>query len=415
MAKFCCLLMLCLLLLPAPAVAAEHELEGGHWFTLYDRENNVLLRTGIRIHVGDQFLDSDNRMYRVYKVDNRRLRAWAELVEDQGSLSPASPAQGLEGADSRRIALYHTHSGESYQPSDGVDSTDQSQGGVYKVGAQFTQSLEGQDALEVVHCQQTFFPYQGSYRRSRTAVLDFIEEDFDAIFDLHRDAAPWEEYYREIGDRELTQVMLVVGTQNPNYRVNEEFAWQLKAAADAMYPELVKGIFYARGDYNQDLHPRALLMEVGAHTNSRLHAETGAGLFAEVVYATLYGSSQTRENSATDAEIEKNPRLQSTADPPAARQGGLLKGVLTLLGLLAVGGSFYLFISTGSWAGVKEKLVEFKDNEFRDVLARIPWEKLRPGYILAQFKEIKVGKGSLSGLPGQLREWWNRLRGRTRI
>lgn len=59
--------------------------------------------------------------------------------------------------------------------------------------------------------------------------------------------------------------------------------------------------------------------------------------------------------------------------------------------------------------------MEFKDNEFRDVLARISWEKLRPGYILAQFKEIKVGKGSLSGLPGQLREWWNRLRGRTRI
>lgn len=414
MAKFCCLLVICLLLLPAPAFAQELELEDGRWFTLYDSENNVLLRTGIRIHVGDRFLDSDNRMYRVYKVDNRRLRAWAELVEAEGSLARSVPAQGLEGTDARRIALYHTHSGESYQPSDGVDSTDQTQGGVYKVGAQFTQRLEAQDTLEVVHCQQTFFPYQGSYRRSRTAVLDFIEEDFDAIFDLHRDAAPWQEYYREIGDQELTQVMLVVGTQNPNYRVNEEFAWLLKETADAMYPDLVKGIFYARGDYNQDLHPRALLLEVGAHTNSRSHAETGAGLFAEVVYATMYGRPQNGD-SETEAEIEENPQLQSTSDPPAARKGGLLKGVLTLMGLLAVGGSFFLFISVGSWAGVKEKLVEFKNNEFRDVLARIPWEKLRLGYILAQFKEIKVGKGSLTGLPGQLKEWWDRLRNRTRI
>src|SRR5690606_14672378 len=110
---------------------------------------------------------------------------------------------------------------------------------------------------------------------------------------------------------------------------------------------------------------------------------------------TMYGRPQNGD-SETEAEIEENPQLQSTADPPAARKGGLLKGVLTLLGLLAVGGAFFLFISVGSWAGVKEKLVEFKNNEFRDVLARIPREKLRPGYILAQFKESKVGNGEYS-------------------
>ncbi len=409
------LVTLLLVLMLAPAAAdSDTELKGGRWFTLYDEQHNVLLRTGIRIHVGDQFLDSDNRMYRVYKVDSERLRAWAELMEDEGILALPVQGQGLEGADARRIAVYHTHSGESYQPSDGVDSTDQRQGGIYKVGAQFSQRLEKKDSTEVIHLQQTFFPYNGSYRRSRTAVLELIQQDLDAVFDVHRDAAPWGEYFQEVLDMQLTQLMLVVGTQNPSYRVNEEFAWRLKAVADDMYPDLVKGIFYARGDYNQDLHPRALLLEVGAHTNSRLHAETGARAFADVVHATLYGV-QSQGNSETDTEIEENPQLQSTTNPPPGRKGGLLKGFLTLVGLLAVGGAFYLFISVGSWAGVRDKLVDFVNNEFRDVVAAIPWEKLRPGYILAQFKEIKLGKGDLHGLPSQLKEWWQRLRQRTKI
>ena len=275
----------------------------------------------------------------------------AELVEDQGSLSPASPAQGLEGP-TPADCLYHTHSGESYQPSTTASTPLTRAKAVVLKWAQFTQSLEGQDALEVVHCQQTFFPLSGLYRRSRTAVLDFIEEDFDAIFDLHRDAAPWEEYYREIGDRELTQVMLVVGTQNPNYRVNEEFAWQLKAAADAMYPELVKGIFYARGDYNQDLHPRALLMEVGAHTNSRLHAETGAGSLPK--WSRHLMAVPRPRRIATDAEIRRIPG--SNPLPTRLRPGGSLLRGADPVGSVG-GGRLFTSSSVRQLGGVKEKLV----------------------------------------------------------
>lgn len=399
------------LLLSAAQAYEKFELEDGRWYTLYDESHNVLLRTGIRIQVGDQFLDKDNCLYRVYKVDEGRLRAWARVVEDDSSL--ALPVQGLEGADSGNIAIYHTHSGESYEPSDGVHSTDQRPGGVYSVGGQFKESLEAQDSVEVNHVQQTFFPYSGSYRRSRSAVLDMLDEDWDAIFDVHRDAAPVGEYYEEVDGTEVTQVMLVVGTQNPTYRVNDEFAWQLKATADEIYPDLVKGIFYAQGDYNQDLHPRALLLEVGAHTNSRLHAEAGISLFGEVVFATLYGIPENPPVTETEEEIEESPPLQSTANPPPAQRGGVLKGFLTLAGMLGLGAIFFLFISTGSWTGVKEKLAQFKSEEFRDVFSRIPWEKLHTRYMLAQFREIKLG--SWEGMPDKVRRLWDRLRGRWRI
>jgi stage II sporulation protein P len=387
----------------------NYELEDGRWFTLYDEDHRVLLRTGIRIHVGDKFLDSDNKLYRVYKVDNQRYRAWAKFIEDMGSFVQPVQAEGIVDTDNRRIAVYHTHSGESYLPTDGVESTDQRQGGIYRVGAEFSMRLEEQ-TVDVTHNQDTFFPYSGSYRRSRTAVLNMLEDSPDAIFDIHRDAAPWGEYFEEVDGMQLTQILLVVGTQNPAFRVNEQFAWQLKAVSDTIYPDLVKGVFYARGDYNQDLHPRAILLEIGAHTNSRLHAETGARAFADVVFTAMYGEpNPVPGDEPTDEEVEQNPTLQSTVDPPPGRQGGLLKGVMTLLGLLGLGGGFYMFISVGSWSGVKQKLIDFKDNEFRDVISRVPWEKLRPQYIFSQFKAIKTGSGQLEGLSGRLGQWWNEL------
>lgn len=404
------LMLLILLALLGTPMAAHDDLElgDGRWFTLYNQKHQVLLRTGIRIHVGDKFLDRDNRMYQVYKVDSRRFRAWAKQVDNYGTFTAPVQSDGLAGADNKLVAVYHTHSGESYEPSDGVASTDTRQGGVYRVGDQFSQRLE-KDEVHVLHCQDTFFPYAGSYRRSRLAAQDLTAEGLDAIFDVHRDAAPWGEYFQEIEDMQLTQVMLVVGTQNPAFRTNEEFAWQLKEVADAMYPDLVKGVFYARGDYNQDLHPRALLLEIGAHANSRYHAEVGARAFADVVFATLYG---TKNVPPADEEIQKNRQLQPTANPPAARQGGLGKGVLTLFGLLGFGGIFYLFISVGSWEGVRGKLVDFWEKEFHDLAARIPWGKLDPRYIFAQFKEIKVGSGGLKGFPEQIRHWWERRRNR---
>jgi len=270
--------------------------------------------------------------------------------------------------------------------------------------------------LDVLHIQETFFPYSGSYQRSRPVAAEAVRGGADAIFDVHRDAAPWGEYFEEIEDMELTQVLLVVGTQNPTYRANEEFAWQLKEAADEMYPGLTKGVFYARGDYNQDLHPRALLLEMGAHTNSRLHAETGARAFADVVNATLYGKPAPGSDSETQREIEENPQLQSTVDPPRGSRGGVAKGLLTLFGLISLGGAFFLFISAGSWSAAREQLVRFVTVEFRDIVAGIPWEKLRPGSILAQFKEIRLGRGGEELLAG-IKEWWRSLweRGRNRL
>ena len=50
---------------------------------------------------------------------------------------------------------------------------------------------------------------------------------------------------------------------------------------DEVSPGLSGGIFMGKGNYNQDLTPRSILVEVGADTNSKTDAERGISLFAQ--------------------------------------------------------------------------------------------------------------------------------------
>lgn len=73
--------------------------------------------------------------------------------------------------------------------------------------------------------------------------------------------------------------------------MNLEYAMRIKAVADEKYPGIIEGIFDARGDYNQDLGPRMILLEFGAHTNPLELAEQAAQFFAEIIPAAAGLSS----------------------------------------------------------------------------------------------------------------------------
>ncbi|WP_353893813.1 stage II sporulation protein P [Proteinivorax hydrogeniformans] len=384
-----------------PAMA-EVETEDGSYYTLFDDDGNVLLKTGIVIQEGDKFVDQQNVTYEVYKVDESQKRAWAKKKEDQQN--PLEQEEGeepeqneaeahseieavgqfaqIEEADQRRIGLYYTHSGESFIPTEGYAQTDQRRGGIYEVGAVLAETLEELE-VEVLNDQTTHFPYSGSYRRSRRTASALLENDLDAIFDVHRDAAPWDGYYTEIDGEPVTQVLIVVGTQNPTYRANEGFAWWLKAVADEQNPGLMKGIFYARGDYNQDLHPRSLLLEIGGHQNSREHAEEGARLFAPAIVETLYGDPEKAEEEKAKIEKEAktkpqdeeddelDPKVMSTIDRGGPGGiGGIWQAILSLFLLAFVGGAIYLFISVGDTREIKRKLRKFFKKEFANQIKR---------------------------------------------
>lgn len=106
---------------------------------------------------------------------------------------------------------------------------------------------------------------------------------------------PPEVYEAEVEGVPTTKVRLVVGRQNQNREANLEYAKRLKAVADKLYPGLVEGIFDAKGNYNQDLGPKTILLEFGAHTNRLDHAKQAAEFFAKVVPAAAGLTPSTKE------------------------------------------------------------------------------------------------------------------------
>lgn len=281
------------------------EAREGTTYQIVDRNGRVITSIGMQVVRGDRYLDADNTLYRIFAVKGTNawaassgvvdLKAAAAAMADGASTGLArgasqSVAAAAAGAfQPVNIGIYFTHNDESYVPDQGVANLNSGPGGVHNVGHAFADRLREDGQVPVVSDAQHYPHDAGAYRRSRPTVMELLKWLPAAVFDVHRDAGPGDMYAAYVNNQWVTQVRLVVGRQNQNIRQNTAFAMSLKDLADQMYPGLVKGIFFARGNYNQDLFPRSLLLEVGTERNSQDAAIAGIRMFADVV-ARIFGS-----------------------------------------------------------------------------------------------------------------------------
>ncbi|MGB9905227.1 MAG: stage II sporulation protein P, partial [Desulfotomaculales bacterium] len=76
---------------------------------------------------------------------------------------------------------------------------------------------------------------------------------------------------------------------------NKKFAGELAEKINAKYPGLCLGVRVSDGRYNQHLHPRAVLVEMGSACNSTEEAVAGARLFADVLGELVLEILKNRE------------------------------------------------------------------------------------------------------------------------
>ncbi|MCR3921068.1 MAG: stage II sporulation protein P [Firmicutes bacterium] len=346
----------------------DGEHQSGQFYTMVDDDGDVIMRTARQITVGDEYINTDNNYYRVTSV--KEQRAVAELVRKVTLAEPsqegiiervdrllriALPVQSQDEQKSKKIAIYSSHGAESYIEGDGVESKDPG-GGIIDVADSLQKNLE-EKGIEVIRSKEPHTPHDaGAYGRSRRTVEEALKEQPDAIIDVHRDAVPEEEYIGEVEGKERVQVQLVVGRQNQNRANNQKFAEGVKKQADETYPGLIKGIFMARGSYNQDMSPRAMLIEVGSHTNDKDQAEESMALFSEVVNDFIYGTAEG-DQAASPAP--------TTSDGAG---GTALRAVLWLVVGIVAAVALYLLISTGGYQQMKQKLKDFRNKEMSNFL-----------------------------------------------
>lgn len=314
------------------------------------------------LHEGDEYISADNTLYRIASVENGQAIAerigeeimpdvsWLDAGDAQAVFSIAPEAEAVPAASERTdgkklIAMYVTHSDESYIPSDGTQSIN-GQGGIYDVAREFRDALQG-EGVDVILDESTHLPHDsGAYRRSRQTAERLLQKRPDAIIDIHRDGIPDEsEYACTIDGENASQVRLLVGRGNQNSDVNRAFAKEIKAVADKQYPGLIKDIFIGKGNYNQDLSPNAILLEFGTHTISKERVLHSTDMMANVVRTTLYGDES---GSAKGAEAVKN-----TASGKAK---GSMKGIAVMLVIVIVGVLLFAFAQTGGGSAMGRKL-----------------------------------------------------------
>jgi len=197
-----------------------------------------------------------------------------------------------------------------------------------EVGKALASALE-KLGYTVVWSDNSHLPHDGeAYVRSRRTALELIKHKPATLIDVHRDATPPEVYETEIDGKPSTKVRIVVGRQNENREMTLEYAKRIKAVADSKYPGIIEGIFDARGNYNQDLGPRMILLEFGAHTNPLELAEQAAQFFAEIIPAAAGLSSQ-----------DASQREARQTNPIA---GSSIFWILAIVGIVIVG---YLLIN----------------------------------------------------------------------
>lgn len=364
MKKLFCLLLTLLLL--APAALAEDAMDDSAVFTVTGEDGSALFSISHAVNVGDEYISRDNALYRIERVSGTTAAAvrvgeetmpdvsWLDTGEAQAVFAEAGDAvQAASGKmDSKKlIAMYVTHSDESYVPSDGTQSIE-GQGGIYDVAREFRDALQSK-GIDVILDESTHLPHDsGAYRRSRRTAERLLQNRPDAIIDIHRDGIPdADEYVATIDGENASRVRLLVGRSNQNSDVNRAFAKEIKAVADKKYPGLVKDIFIGKGNYNQDLSPNAILLEFGTHTISKERVLNSADVMADVVSTTLYGA---QTGSAKSEKTAKSEAADKASD--SAKNKGSMSGMALLAVLVIVGVILFALVQTGGGKAMGNKI-----------------------------------------------------------
>jgi stage II sporulation protein P len=215
---------------------------------------------------------------------------------------------------SPEILIYHTHATEGYLP-DGSESFDPDFAfrsidksiNMVAVGKAIAEELSAA-GFGVIHDETLFDEesYTGAYEASRAAVKEHLAANpgIKLVLDVHRDAIVRSETEIaaptvNIDDENAAQIMIVSNCDGeslkypiPDYKENLKIAAAINEAASERYEGLMRPLLFDYRQYNQDLSPGALLIEVGGHGNTLSEALYSGKLFAksiEIALADLLG------------------------------------------------------------------------------------------------------------------------------
>ncbi len=217
-----------------------------------------------------------------------------------------------------QVLILHTHTSESYEPytKEWYDERYTSRSpdphnSVVAVGDSIADEL-ARTGISVIHdCTLYDTIYKGAYERSLEAAVMMMKQypSIKYVLDIHRDAIEYEDGSRisavtEINGKKAAQVMIICAADDGTYDVpdffeNLHFASEFQQSMESMFPTLTRPVLFQYCQYNQQISPGALLIEVGSHGNSIDEAIYSGELIGKALSELLIRNSVIAENKGS--------------------------------------------------------------------------------------------------------------------
>lgn len=148
--------------------------------------------------------------------------------------------------------------------------------------------VETNDISEILRANG--WSYSSSYAASRYLFQDAMNKNskLSYFLDIHRDSATYDITTTESGGKKYARILFVIGKEHKNYEKNLAFAEALNEKLKLKMNTISRGVIgkegaNVNGIYNQDLHPFALLLEIGGKDNSIVEVTNTMELLASVL------------------------------------------------------------------------------------------------------------------------------------
>lgn len=246
----------------------------------------VMLFTGVDIKDIRSVFHNEIPMIGVLKTNTQNVKVAA--MPNFPKFDPAN----LVSSGKPLVGVYHTHTAESFIPTSGVTHRPGGQRGeIVDVGDSLLKRLNSH-GIPAIHNKDIHdYPsFMKAYGASEVTVKKMVDNNptLQMIFDIHRDADKKENSTIIINGVSVARISIVVATgqpdlAQPHWQENHAFAKLIDAKLNQHYPGLSRGIHLVDWRYNQHLHPRALLLEVGCQENTKEEAERSMEMFGDVI------------------------------------------------------------------------------------------------------------------------------------
>ncbi|MCD8049754.1 MAG: stage II sporulation protein P [Clostridia bacterium] len=218
-----------------------------------------------------------------------------------------APLNFSASSDDPLVLIVHTHTSESYTPSEkynytpsDTDRTEDINYNMASVGEVAYETLTAA-GINTIHDKSIndYPSYSGSYSKTLKLIESYIEKypSIQIVLDIHRDAIIKSDGTKirtaaTINGEEAAQIMLVVGTDqsglaHPDWQQNLSFALKLQYEMNELYPSLARPINLRKQRFNQHTAPGALIVEVGTNGNTLEEAKLGVKLFSDALIEVL--------------------------------------------------------------------------------------------------------------------------------